>query len=203
MINLLCTAGCEIYGFIGGLFGFISIATLAFVAYDRYVVISNPLEAAQKVTKKRALLMIMITWIFSLFWSLPPFFGWGAYVPEGFQVKFSLSKLFTLLKRIFLQRVLSMHKGVVVTQVTVKRAFMINAHPICVKYCRIVAIEKVPTLEFFYGSQSCSFLGIITIFRKLVLEQTPENKTHEKGSVSATIRMWSVLLRSYLKHSCF
>ena len=46
--------GCELYGFVGGFFGFVSISTLAWVAYDRYVVISNPLEAAQRVTKKRA-----------------------------------------------------------------------------------------------------------------------------------------------------
>ncbi len=80
-------AVCQLYGFVGGLCGFVSIATLAWVAYDRYVVISNPLEAAQKVTKKRAMLMILSTWIFSLVWSLPPFFGFGAYVPEGFQVR--------------------------------------------------------------------------------------------------------------------
>ena len=56
------------------------------MAYDRYVVISNPLEAAMQVTKKRAMGMIAITYVLSLFWSLPPFFGWGAYIPEGFQV---------------------------------------------------------------------------------------------------------------------
>lgn len=78
--------GCELYGFVGGFFGFVSISTLAWVAYDRYVVISNPLEAAQRVTKKRAVGMIVVTYILSLIVSLPPFFGWGAYIPEGFQV---------------------------------------------------------------------------------------------------------------------
>ena len=86
-LKITLLSGCDIYAFFGGLFGFVSISTLAWVAYDRYVVISNPLEAAMQVTKKRAMGMIAITYALSLFWSLPPFFGWGAYIPEGFQVK--------------------------------------------------------------------------------------------------------------------
>lgn len=78
--------GCQAYAAIAGYFGFVSISTLAWVSYDRYVVISNPLEAAQKVTKKRALVMIFISHILSLLWTIPPFFGFGGYIPEGFQV---------------------------------------------------------------------------------------------------------------------
>ncbi len=30
--------------------------------------------------------MIVAAWIMCLAWSVPPFFGWGAYIPEGLQV---------------------------------------------------------------------------------------------------------------------
>jgi len=76
---------CEIYGFVGGIFGLMSINTLAWIAIDRFYVITNPLNAAQTMTKKRAFIILMVIWANSALWSVPPFFGWGAYVPEGFQ----------------------------------------------------------------------------------------------------------------------
>ncbi|CAG2217449.1 OPN4 [Mytilus edulis] len=78
-------AACQLYGFIGGLFGLMSIITLAAISIDRYYNIAEPLKAAQFMTRRKAFMMIVLVWIWSLVWAVPPIFGWGAYVPEGFQ----------------------------------------------------------------------------------------------------------------------
>ncbi|CDQ59800.1 unnamed protein product [Oncorhynchus mykiss] len=57
--------------------------TLMVIAVDRYFVITRPLASIGVLSKKRAQLILMAAWVYSLGWSLPPFFGWSAYVPEG------------------------------------------------------------------------------------------------------------------------
>ncbi|XP_033747548.1 rhodopsin, GQ-coupled-like [Pecten maximus] len=76
---------CELYGLIGGIFGFMSIGTLAAISIDRFICITKPLQAARIMTRKKAFIMIVIVWIWSMMWSIPPLFGFGAYIPEGFQ----------------------------------------------------------------------------------------------------------------------
>ncbi|XP_029927119.1 melanopsin-A isoform X1 [Myripristis murdjan] len=75
--------GCELYAFCGALFGICSMITLTVIAVDRYFVITRPLTSIGVLSQKRALLILMAAWAYSLGWSLPPFFGWSAYVPEG------------------------------------------------------------------------------------------------------------------------
>ncbi|XP_070696795.1 melanopsin-A [Pempheris klunzingeri] len=75
--------GCELYAFCGALFGICSMITLTVIAVDRYFVITRPLTSIGVLSRKRALLILMAAWVYSLGWSLPPFFGWSAYVPEG------------------------------------------------------------------------------------------------------------------------
>ncbi|XP_036978984.1 melanopsin-A-like isoform X2 [Acanthopagrus latus] len=75
--------GCEVYAFCGALFGICSMITLTVIAIDRYFVITRPLTSIGVLSRKRALLILMAAWTYSLGWSLPPFFGWSAYVPEG------------------------------------------------------------------------------------------------------------------------
>uniref|UniRef100_A0A4W5NYG0 Opsin 4a (melanopsin) n=1 Tax=Hucho hucho TaxID=62062 RepID=A0A4W5NYG0_9TELE len=75
--------GCELYAFCGALFGICSMITLMVIAVDRYFVITRPLASIGVLSKKRALLVLVAAWSYSLGWSLPPFFGWSAYVPEG------------------------------------------------------------------------------------------------------------------------
>ncbi|XP_043912525.1 melanopsin [Protopterus annectens] len=75
--------GCEIYAFCGALFGITSMITLMVIALDRYFVITRPLTSIGVISKKRAAIILCGVWIYSLAWSLPPFFGWSAYVPEG------------------------------------------------------------------------------------------------------------------------
>ncbi|XP_053367587.1 opsin 4b [Clarias gariepinus] len=75
--------GCELYAFCGALFGICSMITLVVIAVDRYFVITRPLASIGKMSHKRALIILVLAWLYTLIWSLPPFFGWSAYVPEG------------------------------------------------------------------------------------------------------------------------
>ncbi|XP_055006540.1 melanopsin-A-like [Boleophthalmus pectinirostris] len=74
---------CELYAFCGALFGICSMITLMVIAVDRYVVITRPLASLGVMSRKKALLICAVAWVYSMGWSLPPFFGWSAYVPEG------------------------------------------------------------------------------------------------------------------------
>uniref|UniRef100_A0A3Q2YG08 Opsin 4 n=1 Tax=Hippocampus comes TaxID=109280 RepID=A0A3Q2YG08_HIPCM len=74
---------CELYAFCGALFGICSMITLTVIAVDRYFVITRPLTSIGVLSRKRALAILAAAWAYSLGWSLPPFFGWSAYVPEG------------------------------------------------------------------------------------------------------------------------
>uniref|UniRef100_A0A8C0XXR4 Melanopsin n=1 Tax=Castor canadensis TaxID=51338 RepID=A0A8C0XXR4_CASCN len=75
--------GCEFYAFCGALFGITSMITLMVIALDRYLVITRPLATIGVSSKRRTALVLLGVWLYALAWSLPPFFGWSAYVPEG------------------------------------------------------------------------------------------------------------------------
>ncbi|KAK1881051.1 Melanopsin-A [Dissostichus eleginoides] len=75
--------GCEIYAFCGALFGICSMITLMVIALDRYVVITRPLASLGGMSRRKALCILAAAWVYSAGWSLPPFFGWSAYVPEA------------------------------------------------------------------------------------------------------------------------
>lgn len=51
--------------------------TLTVIAVDRYFVITRPLTSIGVLSRRRALLVLVAAWIYSLGWSLPPFFGWS------------------------------------------------------------------------------------------------------------------------------
>nr|XP_057918747.1 uncharacterized protein LOC131110066 isoform X5 [Doryrhamphus excisus] len=75
--------GCELYAFCGALFGICSMMTLMVIAVDRYVVITKPLASLGAMSRRKALSIVAAAWLYSMGWSLPPFFGWSAYIPEG------------------------------------------------------------------------------------------------------------------------
>ncbi|XP_028991161.1 melanopsin-A-like isoform X2 [Betta splendens] len=75
--------GCEVYAFCGALFGICSMMTLMVIAVDRYMVITRPLASLGVMSSRKALNILAVVWLYSMGWSLPPFFGWSAYVPEG------------------------------------------------------------------------------------------------------------------------
>eukprot|EP00073_Rattus_norvegicus_P053092 XP_017455476.1 PREDICTED: melanopsin isoform X3 [Rattus norvegicus] len=75
--------GCKFYAFCGAVFGIVSMITLTAIAMDRYLVITRPLATIGMRSKRRTALVLLGVWLYALAWSLPPFFGWSAYVPEG------------------------------------------------------------------------------------------------------------------------
>ncbi|ROT69179.1 rhodopsin [Penaeus vannamei] len=73
---------CEVYAFLGSFFGCVSIWSMVFITADRYNVIVKGVSA-EPLTSGGAMMRIAGTWLFTLAWCLPPFFGWNRYVPEG------------------------------------------------------------------------------------------------------------------------
>jgi len=73
---------CELYAFFGAITGFCSIWTLACISYDRYNVIVKGVSG-KPLTSRKATMMILFCWALAIAWSIPPFFGWGKYIPEG------------------------------------------------------------------------------------------------------------------------
>jgi len=66
----------------GAITGIASIWTLSFISYDRYNVIVKGVSGTP-LTSGRATAFVLFAWIYAIAWSLPPFFGWGKYIPEG------------------------------------------------------------------------------------------------------------------------
>ncbi|KAM4694381.1 vertebrate ancient opsin-like [Discoglossus pictus] len=79
---LIGEAGCIWYGFVNTLFGTVSLVSLAVLSYERYCTMMGSTEA--DVTNfRKAWLAILVSWVYCLFWTLPPLFGWSSYGPEG------------------------------------------------------------------------------------------------------------------------
>ena len=73
---------CQLYAFIGSICGLASISTMVFITEDRYNVIVKGISG-KPLSSGGAFLRILVIWVFAAFWTLPPFFGWNRYVPEG------------------------------------------------------------------------------------------------------------------------
>lgn len=73
---------CDIYAMVGSLCGCASIWTMTAIAVDRYNVIVKGMSA-KPFTIKKALLEILLIWLFGLLWTILPMVGWNRYVPEG------------------------------------------------------------------------------------------------------------------------
>ncbi|GIX99349.1 ocellar opsin [Caerostris extrusa] len=73
---------CEVYGMLGSLFGCGSVWSLVMITLDRYNVIVKGMSA-QPLTRLKAVGWVLFIWIWSIGWTIAPFFGWSRYVPEG------------------------------------------------------------------------------------------------------------------------
>nr|XP_018914573.1 PREDICTED: neuromedin-U receptor 2-like [Bemisia tabaci] len=101
----LGTIGCQIYGFMGGLTGTVSIMTLAAIALDRYLVVVYPLNPFKNTTRQRARACVAFVWAYGLFFASIPLFdvGLNRYVPEGYLTACSFDYLSQDLKsRLFI-----------------------------------------------------------------------------------------------------
>ncbi|XP_054889818.1 vertebrate ancient opsin-like [Poeciliopsis prolifica] len=79
---LIGAEGCVWYGFANSLCGIVSLISLAVLSYERYSTMVTPTEADSSNYRKTSL-GILLSWIYSLLWTLPPLFGWSHYGPEG------------------------------------------------------------------------------------------------------------------------
>ncbi|CAB1333141.1 unnamed protein product, partial [Coregonus sp. 'balchen'] len=79
---LIGDQGCKWYGFANSLFGIVSRVSLAVLSYERYSTMV-PYMKADPADYKKAWLAIAGSWLYSLVWTVPPFFGWSSYGPEG------------------------------------------------------------------------------------------------------------------------
>jgi len=73
---------CEIYAFCGTVTGLGSLLSHVFITYDRYNVIVHGV-GGKPLTFGKAAAICAFIWIYSIGISIPPFFGWGKYIPEG------------------------------------------------------------------------------------------------------------------------
>ncbi|XP_075216486.1 uncharacterized protein LOC142321889 [Lycorma delicatula] len=87
--------GCQVYGFLGGLTGTVSIMTLAAIALDRYYAIVHPLDPLRKTTRLRARISVLLVWCYGCIFAGLPLTGLGLnhYVPEGYLTSCSFDYL--------------------------------------------------------------------------------------------------------------
>ncbi|XP_061687557.1 parapinopsin b [Syngnathoides biaculeatus] len=74
--------GCVMEGFAVSLFGITSLCTVALIALERMFVVCKPL-GQMSFQKKHAVGGIVLSWLWSLTWNVPPLLGWGRYEAEG------------------------------------------------------------------------------------------------------------------------
>lgn len=67
---------------LGSVTGMTSIWMLVFISYDRYNVIVHGV-GGKPLTWGKAWAFAIICWVYGTGWAVPPLFGWGAYIPEG------------------------------------------------------------------------------------------------------------------------
>lgn len=72
--------GCKLFAGAGSISGIGAGMTNACIAYDRYTTITRPFDG--KITRTKALIMILFVWIYTLPWTFMPMFEvWGRFVP--------------------------------------------------------------------------------------------------------------------------
>ncbi|XP_022835026.1 parapinopsin-like [Spodoptera litura] len=81
---------CVLYGFFMALLGITSITTLTVISFERYMMVTRPLNA-KHLSSKGAILSIVFIWTYSLALTTPPLMGWGHYVNEAANISCSVN----------------------------------------------------------------------------------------------------------------
>ena len=77
-------AGCTGYAFLTTFFGLGSMMNLAGAAYERFFTFCRLYSNGEtQFSRKKAILLSVMLWCYSLFWSLMPVLGWSSYTQEG------------------------------------------------------------------------------------------------------------------------
>uniref|UniRef100_A0A3P9HYU0 Teleost multiple tissue opsin 2b n=1 Tax=Oryzias latipes TaxID=8090 RepID=A0A3P9HYU0_ORYLA len=86
---LLGRGGCSWYGFINSCFGIVSLISLVILSYDRYSTLTVYNKGG--LNYRKPLLAVGGSWLYSLFWTVPPLLGWSSYGLEGAGTSCSVS----------------------------------------------------------------------------------------------------------------
>ncbi|KAM9804447.1 teleost multiple tissue opsin 2b [Neosynchiropus ocellatus] len=86
---LLGRSGCSWYGFINSCFGIVSLISLVVLSYDRYTTLT--VYNKRGPNYRKPLLAVGGSWLYSLFWTVPPLLGWSRYDIEGAGTSCSVS----------------------------------------------------------------------------------------------------------------
>ena len=82
--------GCKAYAFMIFLFALVSITHMAAISAGKYLTISKSIYRESYLNKKKTLVVILATWIYSLGLSVAPLVGWSRYGLEGTNVTCSI-----------------------------------------------------------------------------------------------------------------
>ncbi|XP_055042864.2 opsin 8, group member b [Misgurnus anguillicaudatus] len=82
---------CIYYGLMGFFFGAASMMTLTIMAVVRFVVSLTLQSPNEKISKRKARILVAGTWLYALLWALFPLMGWGKYGPEPFGLSCTLA----------------------------------------------------------------------------------------------------------------
>ncbi|XP_053547682.1 opsin-3 [Bombina bombina] len=74
--------GCKWYGFSNALFGIVSLVSLSILSYERYITVLSCAKADVSNYKK-SWICIVLSWAYSLLWTVPPLLGWSSYGLES------------------------------------------------------------------------------------------------------------------------
>ncbi|KAM9752781.1 parapinopsin a [Menidia menidia] len=77
--------GCVLGGFAVSFFGIAGLCTIAVISVERYIVVCYPMGAVLFQTS-HAVAGVVLSWVWSFVWNMPPLFGWGSYDLEGVKI---------------------------------------------------------------------------------------------------------------------
>ncbi|KAM9802915.1 teleost multiple tissue opsin 2b [Syngnathus typhle] len=86
---LLGSSGCSWYGFINSCFGIVSLISLVILSYDRYSTLT--VYNKRGPNYRKPMMAVGGSWLYSLFWTVPPLLGWSSYGVEGAGTSCSVS----------------------------------------------------------------------------------------------------------------
>lgn len=74
---VLPLAICKLTGFINAFLTASQIMALLHISVNRYIAVAHPHSYESRCNKQGTIIAVLLGWLYSLIWTLLPFFGWG------------------------------------------------------------------------------------------------------------------------------